>query len=234
MGSDLFVAGIETTGAVGSVALLRGDSVLGEETLGEGTTHGVALHPALERLLKAAGLAPKDLGLVVAGTGPGSFTGMRVGVGAARSLAFAVGCPVAGIPSFDALAAGAPGDAPAVAAVRDARRDEVYFALYGPAAPGGARAALVLPCRRGVKEAAASLPPACLVLGEFRAEIAALAKAPGVRPGSAEESVVRASAVARLGRAALLRGGAPAPESVLPLYLQPPLALRKGEGARGA
>lgn len=232
MSADLLVAGIETTGAVGSVALLRGDRVLGEEALGEGTTHGVALHPALERLLAAAGLAPKDLGLVVAGTGPGSFTGMRVGVGAARSLAFAVGCSVAGVPSFDALAAGAPPDAPAVAAVRDARREEAYFALYGPTAPDGARPALIAPCRRAVKEAAASLPAGCLVLGEFREGIAPLAKAAGVRAGSAEESIVRASVVARLGRAAFLRGGPPAPDSVLPLYLQEPLALRKGEGSR--
>jgi tRNA threonylcarbamoyladenosine biosynthesis protein TsaB len=233
MKDDLLVAAIETTGATGSVALLRGDALLGEETLGEGTTHGVSLHPALERLLRAAGLAARDIGLVVAGTGPGSFTGMRVGVGAARSLAFAVGCPVVGVPSFDALAAGAPPGPPAVAAVRDARREEVYFALYGEAAADGTRRTLTPPCRRAVAAAAGSLPGGCLVLGEFRSGPAALAKAPGVRAGTAEESLVRASLLARLGRAAFLRGGIPPAETVLPLYLQEPLALRKGEGVRG-
>jgi tRNA threonylcarbamoyladenosine biosynthesis protein TsaB len=226
------VVGIETSGAEGSVALLRGGDLAAEEVLGEGTTHGVALHPALERLLKAAGLAAADLGLVVAGTGPGSFTGMRVGVGAARSLAFAAGCPVAGVPSFEALAAAAPADAPAVAAVRDARRGEVYFALYGRAGPDGLRPALVAPCRMEAQAAAASIPRDCLVLGEFRAEIAALAKAPGVRAGGPERSRVPASLVARLGRAAVLRHGPPDPATVLPLYLQAPLALRKGEGTR--
>ena len=233
MNDTLVVAGIETSGAAGSVALLRGESILGEETLGEGTTHGVALHPALERLLGAAGLAAKDLGLVVAGTGPGSFTGMRVGVGAARSLAFAAGCPVLGVPSFEALAAGAPGDPPAVAAVRDARRGEVYFALYGERSPDMTRPILLPPCRRPAADAAADLPAGCLVLGEFRAELAALARAPGVRAGSAEESAPRASILARLGLAAFRRGGAPDPAIVLPLYLQEPLALKKGEGARG-
>jgi tRNA A37 threonylcarbamoyladenosine modification protein TsaB len=153
---------------------------------------------------------------------------MRVGVGAARSLAFAVGCGAIGVPSYDALAAAAPEDAPAVAAVRDARRGIVYFALYGPT-----REALVPPCRREAGEAAASLPAGCLVLGEFRAEVAALAKAPGVRAGSAEESRVRASVLARIGLRIFLRDGAPPPETVLPLYLQPPLAVKKGEGVRG-
>lgn len=231
--SDLLVVGIETSGGTGSVALLRGTTVLGEEALGEGTTHGVSLHPALDRLLRAAGAEADEAGLVAVGTGPGSFTGMRVGVSAARALAFAAGCPVIGVPSYDALAAAAPRAAPAVAAVRDARRGEVYFALYGPAARDGRRPVLTPPCRLPAKEAAAALPAGCLVLGEFRDAFAALSKSAGVRAGSAEESLVRASVVARLGLAALRRGGAPDPASVLPLYLQEPHALKKGEGVRG-
>ena len=221
---SLLVAAIETTGPLGSVALLRGETVLGEEALGDGTTHGAALHPALDRLLKAAGATAKDLGLVVAGTGPGSFTGMRVGVGAARSLAFAAGCPVIGIPSYDALAEAAP-DAPAVAVARDARREICYFALY--------RKDPVAPCRRTFAEAAALLPEGCLVLGEARETLAALSKAHGVRAGTAEQSLVRASILGRLGLRTFLRDGAPPPATVLPLYLQPPLAVKKGEGVRG-
>jgi tRNA threonylcarbamoyladenosine biosynthesis protein TsaB len=219
----LLVAAIETTGAAGSVALLRGETLLGEESLGDGTTHGAALHPALERLLRAGGATANDLGLVVAGTGPGSFTGMRVGVGAARSLSFAVGCPVVGVPSFDALAR----EDATVAVVRDARKGDVYFALYGPEGE-----TLVAPCRRETAKAAASIPTDGLVLGEFREEVAALAKARGVRAGSAEESLVRASILGRLGLRAFLRDGAPPAASVLPLYLQAPLAVKKGEGVR--
>ncbi len=135
--------------------------------------------------------------------------------------------------SYDALAAGAPREAPAVAAVRDARRGEVYFALYGPAAGDGSRAVSISPCRVPATEAASSLPGDCLVLGEFRHGLAVLAKAAGVHAGTAEQSVARASALARLGLAAFLRDGAPDAASVLPLYLQEPLALKKGEGVRG-
>ena len=228
---ELLVAAIETTGPRGSAALLRGLTVLGEEVLGDGVAHGVALHPALERMLRAAGVGARGLGLVVAGTGPGSFTWMRVGVGAARTLAFAAGCPVIGIPSFDALAAGAPPGAPAVACARDARRGEAWFALYGPAGGDGSRAALVPPCRRSAAAAAASLPPGCIVLGDMAAAVASLAGAPGVVADA--ESAPRASLLARLGLAAFLRDGPPDPATVLPLYLQEPLAVKKGEGVRG-
>lgn len=232
MTRELLVVGLESSGERGSVALLRGESLLGEESLGTGTAHGVALHPAMERLLKQARLKPRDLGLVVVGTGPGSFTGMRVGVAAARALAFALRIPVAGVPSYEALAAAAPPDAPAVACVRDARRNEAWFALYGPS-KGGVRAAAIPPSRCTLEEAAAACPAGTLVLGEHRAALAAIARASGVRAGTEEDSAVRASVVARLGLARVLRHGAPDPASVVPLYLQEPHALRKGEGARG-
>ncbi len=232
MKQELLVAGIETSGPRGSVALLRGGRVLGEEALGEGVTHGVALHPALERLLRAARAAAKDLGLVVVGTGPGSFTGMRVGVAAARSLAFAVPCPVVGVPSYDALAAAAPAGVPGVACARDARRGEVWFALYGPARLDGSREALVPPCRKEAAAAAAALPAGCLVLGDFAGTLAGLAKAEGVSAGGEAQAAPRASVLARLGFAAFLRDGPSDPATVLPLYLQEPLALKKGEGVR--
>jgi tRNA threonylcarbamoyladenosine biosynthesis protein TsaB len=180
---ELLVVGLESSGEQGSVALLRGEALLGEESLGTGTAHGVALHPAMERMLKAARLKPRDLGLVVVGTGPGSFTGMRVGVAAARALAFALRIPVAGVCSYDALAAAAPADAPAVACVRDARRGEAWFALYGPATGGAPRPATIPPCRVALDEAAAACPEGTLVLGEHRAALAALARAKGVRAG---------------------------------------------------
>ncbi len=233
MPKDILVAAIETSGAAGSAALLRGSSPLGLEVLGDGTTHGRALHPALARLLAAAGAEARGIGLVVAGTGPGSFTGMRVGVAAARALAFAAGCPVVGVPTFDAMAAAAPRAAAAVACARDARRGEVWFALYGPAGEDGLRGATMAPCRLPAEEAAAALPEGCLVLGSFAPELAALPAARGAAAGPPEEAAPVAAVLGRLGHARFLRDGAPDPAAVLPLYLQDPLALRKGEGVRG-
>ena len=220
--SELLVVGIETTGAAGSVALRRGNTPLGETALGEGTLHGASLHPALAGLLTAAGFAPADLGLVVVGTGPGSFTGMRVGVGAARTLAFALGIPVIGVASFDALAADAPREAPSAAVVRDARREHVYFALYGPAGRDGVREVTVPPARILAIEAAGHLAAGTVVLGEHAALLASLA--PGGTPGARPDLPVSADRLARLGLARFLAGGAPDPAGVLPLYLQEPSA----------
>jgi tRNA threonylcarbamoyladenosine biosynthesis protein TsaB len=158
---------------------------------------------------------------------------MRVGVAAGRGLAFAAGCPVLGVPTFDALAEAAPPAAATVACARDARRGEAWFALYGPRRDGGEREPLVPPCRRNAAAAAASLPAGCLVLGSFAADLASRAAAPGVRAGPPEGEAPAAAVLGRIGLARFLRDGAPDPSSVLPLYLQEPLAQRKGEGVRG-
>ena len=87
---------LDTSGPVGSVAVLRhsdaghgapSHAVLSRETIGEGMRHGVDLFPAMERALKGASLSPRDVGLVAVGTGPGSYTGLRVGITAARAFA---------------------------------------------------------------------------------------------------------------------------------------------------
>jgi tRNA threonylcarbamoyladenosine biosynthesis protein TsaB len=91
--------------------------------------HGELLAPAVAEALSQAGVTPRDLTHVVAGVGPGPFTGLRVGVTFARTTAHALGVPALGVCSLDALAAAA-GSAGDVVAVTDARRREVYWARY--------------------------------------------------------------------------------------------------------
>ncbi len=96
------------------------------EVLGERTSRAVTVLEDVDALLRQAGAHTRELEGLAVGIGPGSFTGVRIGLATARGLALALGVPVAGVSTLDALAAGAPGATPVV----DARRGEV-FVLQG-------------------------------------------------------------------------------------------------------
>jgi tRNA threonylcarbamoyladenosine biosynthesis protein TsaB len=96
------------------------------EVLGERTSRAVTLLEDVDALLRRAGMHTGNLDALAVGIGPGSFTGVRIGLSTARGIALALGIPAAGVSTLDALAAGAPGALPVV----DARRREVFV-------PGG-------------------------------------------------------------------------------------------------
>ena len=95
--------------------------------LGEAVSRAVRVLEDADELLRAGGVERSELTGIVVGTGPGSFTGMRLGLAAARGLALALDLPVAGVSTLDALAAGAPGAVPVV----DAGRREVFALVDG-------------------------------------------------------------------------------------------------------
>ncbi|MBI5397747.1 MAG: tRNA (adenosine(37)-N6)-threonylcarbamoyltransferase complex dimerization subunit type 1 TsaB [Verrucomicrobia bacterium] len=119
---------LETSGPVGSVALRRGGLLLGERVLDTREQHSSLLLPTVDALLREHGLAPRDVELWAVGLGPGSYTGIRVGIAAAKGFAFATGRPLAGAGSVEALALERGRDG-AVAVIVDARRGEFYFSL---------------------------------------------------------------------------------------------------------
>jgi tRNA threonylcarbamoyladenosine biosynthesis protein TsaB len=98
------------------------------EVFGERTSTPKTLLADVDALLRQAGVRAGDVEAIAVGTGPGSFTGTRIGLAAARGIALAVGARAAGVSTLDALAAGAPGAVPVI----DARRREVF--VPGPAA----------------------------------------------------------------------------------------------------
>ncbi len=128
----MLVLSLDTTTRAGSVAVVRGGAVLSEIVGDASRTHGERLPRDLERALEAASVTMRDVELLAVMAGPGSFTGLRVGIAAMQGLASAMGLRIFAASALDALAlVGANGREP-VAAWVDAQRSEVFAALYDP------------------------------------------------------------------------------------------------------
>lgn len=215
-GPPRIVLGLETSTRRGSAALLVEGAPPVERFLDPLAFQGRDLAPAAAELLAGAGVEPRAVELVAVGLGPGSFTGLRVGVSFARAFAYGAGIPVVGVPSFDALAAERPGRAGEwILCVAPAGRDAFYYAVYragdeGPPIPEEGPG--LLP--RG--DAARRAAGASAVLGEGAEHLLPGGPAgepvPGRLPGAA--------GVARIGRARYVEDGPTPPEQLLPLYLQ--------------
>jgi tRNA threonylcarbamoyladenosine biosynthesis protein TsaB len=119
----MLILAFDTATEVATSALVSDGEVLGERA-----SRAATLLADVDALLRRSGTHTNDLEGVAVGIGPGSFTGVRIGLATARGLALSLGVPVAGVSTLDALAAGAPGAVPVV----DARRREV-FVLQGEA-----------------------------------------------------------------------------------------------------
>ncbi len=130
----MLVLAIDTSSAAVSAAVVSVDGdVLAQRVTIDARAHGELLAPSIAACLDDAGIAPQGLAAIVAGVGPGPFTGLRVGLVTAAAMADALGIPAYGVCSLDALAAAVEADSLLVAA--DARRREVYWARYA----GGVR-----------------------------------------------------------------------------------------------
>ena len=123
----MLVLAFDTATDVATSALVRGQEVLGERA-----SRAVRILEDVQALLADAGLRQEDVEAVAVGRGPGSYTGLRMGLVTARALSFALGVPVAGVSTLDALAAGAPGAIPVI----DAKRKEVFTIVGGEPACG--------------------------------------------------------------------------------------------------
>ena len=111
-------------------AVARDGAVLASEFLNENRNHAPGLVPMLARLLATAGWRPADLDLIAATTGPGSFTGLRIGIATAKGFADTTGVPLLALSSLDALAANARELRTVVVPMLDARKGQVYTAAY--------------------------------------------------------------------------------------------------------
>jgi len=117
---------VETSGRVGQVALAQGAELRGVRHLDEARRHARDLAPAVADLLASQNWRPRDLNAVLVSRGPGSYTGLRVGIMSAKALAYATGCALVAIDTFAAIALQSPADAAAVDVLADAQQDKLY------------------------------------------------------------------------------------------------------------
>ena len=118
----MLILAFDTATDIATIALVRDGDVLGERS-----SRAVKILDDADALIVGAGAEPDDVGGIAVGTGPGSYTGLRMGLVTARALSLSLGAPVAGVSTLDALAAGAPGAQPVI----DARRGELFTVSDG-------------------------------------------------------------------------------------------------------
>ena len=121
---------LETSGRAGSVAALDGTQLLAERTLDAARGSAATLAPAIRELLADVQWRAADVQVVAVAAGPGSFTGLRIGVMTAKTLAYALGADCIAVDTLDVIARQAPGDARPLWAVLDAGRDDLFAARY--------------------------------------------------------------------------------------------------------
>lgn len=218
----MLVLGIETSTLQGGVAIVGEAGLVSEYTLNVEVTHSERLLPAIDRVLQDAGLALADLGGLAVSIGPGSFTGLRVGLSTVKGLAYATGLPVAAVSTLEAMAWALPGARGPICPVLDARKNEVYAALFQHA-PDGLET-LVEEAALSPEALCAKIKKPTLFLGDglvpygdlFRERLGErYLLPPAIQRGP------RPACVAALGRALLLRGEAGVLADLVPRYLRP-------------
>jgi tRNA threonylcarbamoyladenosine biosynthesis protein TsaB len=201
------VLALDTSTRAGSLALLDDERLVSTYQLDVSATHSERLLPAIDRSLTDAGWRVGDLELIACAKGPGSFTGLRIGLATAKGVALARELPLVGVNSLEAMALGFSFGATPICPMIDARKRQVFAALFAPDGRGG------LTRRRDDVSAAAATFAAgiegpCLFVGDgaelFWAEISA-AK-PDALLAPAPLCYSRAAGVGWLGRRAFLAG----------------------------
>jgi tRNA threonylcarbamoyladenosine biosynthesis protein TsaB len=221
-GSGPVILAIDSAGLACSAVVAVGDTILSAERVETSHRQAEALMPMVDAAMRKAGLPPAALDLVAVTVGPGSFTGIRVGLAAARGIALATGAQLVGVSSFEAVAAGLAqadcGDVQFLLIALESRREDLYVQLFAlPWNPVGPPASMMPAALGGAVNAAVGAAP-LLVAGDA-AQRAAL-----VLSNCADTIIVENSAPDAAGvlRAGLHRWRSGAVDAPRPLYLRPP------------
>ena len=227
------VLAIETSTYSGSIAISEDDRVLGEYYLNMGPSHSERLVPAIDRLLGELGIGRKELGGVSVSLGPGSFTALRVGISTAKGLAYSLGIPVSGASSLEILAMNLPFSPFQVCALTDARKGELYAALFRTDGGGVSRItedAILSPAAlmEIIKEEAIFIGEGALLYRDFLEDIELGGKALRICPPYL--NYPRASSLAYYGFKRFTEGHSDEVLGLAPIYIRKPDAELTAKG----
>jgi len=220
------VLAIETSAAVGGVALVRDREILRELSFERGMEHGRMLVARLDEACAAEGWSPaRDVDIVAVSQGPGSFTGLRVGIACAKGIAFAGRAKLVGVCSFDVIARNAPEEAENLCVTLDARRGDVFYAVYQR--ENGEWVRLRGPEVGRPDDAASSTARPAWILGDGARAFPEIFGAHGLQTAPEELWVARAGVVGLLGERLARQGRFSEVRELAPIYLRRPEAEEK-------
>ncbi len=210
----MLLLAVDTSTSNGSVALAEGDDVLAEVGLAREQGHSTTLLPAVESLLTSAGRRPTDVDVWAVAVGPGTFTGLRVGISTVQGLALASERPCVGVSTLEALAAGVAGGVPVVA-LMNAFRQEVYAQVFDSLG-----AAVAAPVVGPLEALLPGFPDAAAFVGDAVPDGRAAIEARCRGASFPSRGPLLAAEVARLGWREAAAGRTQPGEALRPLYLR--------------
>ncbi|HLL91259.1 MAG TPA: tRNA (adenosine(37)-N6)-threonylcarbamoyltransferase complex dimerization subunit type 1 TsaB [Tepidisphaeraceae bacterium] len=224
---------LETSGRLGSAAAVRDGVVVAEQSFPHGLKHAAGLLPLVDQLCRAEGWRPAEVEHVYVSVGPGSFTGLRIGVTLAKTLALVTGAKIVAVPSLRALAENAPTDARHVVLVIDAKRDAIFTARFDRPSPDAPWVEAEGARLDSLSAMLSRSPRPVHLLGEGlpHHEKFLPADDPGVIVTPPDLWPARAGAVAKLGAELAAAGAFADPFVLAPLYVRKPEAEEKADAA---
>jgi tRNA threonylcarbamoyladenosine biosynthesis protein TsaB len=216
------VLGINTSTVFGSVGLVDNGRVLGEYSLNLPITHSERLMASIDRILSDTKVPLDEIELFSVALGPGSFTGLRIGVSTVKGLAFGTGRPVVGISTLEALAYGVGNAGGEICPILDARKQEVYTARF-QAASAGRLKRLTPDLVISPKDLAKQIDGPVIFVGDGLESYGRFLKRRLGRLASftpPDLGYVHGTVVARLGAGIFKRGKTLDPSSLVPTYIR--------------
>ncbi|GAB63995.1 MAG: tRNA (adenosine(37)-N6)-threonylcarbamoyltransferase complex dimerization subunit type 1 TsaB [Candidatus Jettenia sp.] len=233
------VLGIETSGSIGGVAVCENKHVIAARDLEAGMQHGRELVPTIKDIFQQIGWKFSDIDLIAVDVGPGSYTGLRIGVTCAKTMAYALQKPVIDVPIFDSIIENYIMDSIPVCPILDARRNHVYACIYQPVPIRLDHGVKVVQKKRvseflvmQPEELLSILPRPVVVFGDGVSAYKDIFQQKDIFIDEEEKAIPKAKYVAFLGEMAYESGRRCEADQLLPMYLRRAEAAEKLENKK--